>query len=367
MALLASSKETMSESKGDIKGLGSTPEIGDIASYYKDTGNESTDTLVKSFLNESLASKMMVPFDVGSSKVRLYGQPFMMAKLSPLVTSILDIISYKEAMPLAPSVVVSDPASLLYFWLYLNGISDAPLEPTLDTWEWINYFGVNLLNEAVLQWIFDIGFKGESKAIKEYKGDRTVMCERLKKVITENIDNIGPDSENQHERMDYINDMFKGLSVICGERVSLAKLNVSTYAIIYSQTEEAEELKMNDEFAAGMFVWSDVHRELGLPRASKDRVRYAWEPGHEYGPGVDGPSMVYDKKDPVCGILRYRVLDDLLRAGYTNVIMIADAAILVTQDALDGYKFTDGKMKSLRANTKPFQVFPLNAGSKAKC
>lgn len=89
-------------------------------------------------------AKFLIPFDIGESKIRLYGSPSIMAARSELMKSLLDKIEL-EGNVLAPQMKVNKN-SLIYLWTYLNGLNVKLPENTKDLveiWPLLNYFDVN--------------------------------------------------------------------------------------------------------------------------------------------------------------------------------------------------------------------------------
>lgn len=347
----------MSESKGDIKGLASSPkidEISDISQYFSDTEHEPTNVLIRTLLNESIASKIMVPFDITSSKIRLYGQPLTMAQRSPLIASMLDVISYKEPTSLAISVTVGNPKALLQFWLYLNGLVQR-LDPRLETWEWINYFGIDLKSDAVKGWIVNVGREKDSKEVKEYKGDRSVMCQKLVNMFRmSEFEDIKRGINEGRYAYSYRREIVTGLSAICGRRIEKEYLEADTYEVQYSPYT-IEDVVANQEFITGMVI----RQFNGYPRirlGENSLTSYSF---------IESTSKV-ESGDIMCDIAKTHDLKELLSEGFTQAIVIGSEIYHATQDMVDGFLYANAKMAEVEgpSNVLPFKIIPV---SLSKC
>lgn len=132
----------------------------------------------ENFLNSPYRKKLMIEFSIGSNKLSLYGQPFVMAKYSELIETNIPI--YADSTPPFPllthGVVLERPMSVL--WAMMNGydliITDAVGTPReerlsdkhslkakgltitelLHMYRLANYFGLN--GEMTIQIIREV-------------------------------------------------------------------------------------------------------------------------------------------------------------------------------------------------------------------
>lgn len=97
--------------------------------------------------------RFLVPFVVGTNKIKLYGHPDLMMVRSELVKSLIDKLSLTQDNPLAINQNVDSPNGLIIVWLYIcNVLQRIPLiDPNdyLAIWYWLNYFDVPYKSEFV--------------------------------------------------------------------------------------------------------------------------------------------------------------------------------------------------------------------------
>ena len=102
--------------------------------------------------------RFLVPFTVGTNKIKLYGLPVLMIAKSELIKSLIDKLSLTENNPLAISQSVDSPNGLIIVWLYMNNnLSSLPVDidprDYLNIWQWLNYFDVPYNSEFIKQYI----------------------------------------------------------------------------------------------------------------------------------------------------------------------------------------------------------------------
>lgn len=132
------------------------------------------------FTNPSPAElKYLTPFEIGESKIHLYGAPSIMNLKSKLIESLLDKLS-PDTNTLAPKMKIN-PNSLMYLWTKLNG-SDSEL-PTdsldiIEIWPLLNYFDVDVKDSLVYGYINHILIDQISTLIKH----QDLLQDVLKKI-----------------------------------------------------------------------------------------------------------------------------------------------------------------------------------------
>ena len=248
------------ESKGDtkrplssspVKGLDASSLLagGKVLEYYQPI-NDETDALVKLLLSEETGPKLSLTFDVGDAKLRVYGQPAIMSKYSPLILSLSHSVSCKEATSLGSNIPLMSPASFLNIWLYINGITGSIIprkwgkesgDTLVGMWQWIKYLGVDVLNKKNYEWIHFLALTLHSKPNLMTMEERKDICDRLK--ISLNHVNA-----NKLEKMAGV---FYYLSLVCGEPIIPGQ-----YFIQDTEIRKEEKLvttiRASSDFARGL-------------------------------------------------------------------------------------------------------------------
>lgn len=112
---------------------------------------------MEAFTNPSPTErKFLVPFEVGSDKVLLYGGPIVMSSKSELIKSLLEKLDFKEPNSLAPDMKI-DPKILMFLWDRLNGIntsfSSLSVDDLFNLWPLMNYFDINTKSEILSEYL----------------------------------------------------------------------------------------------------------------------------------------------------------------------------------------------------------------------
>lgn len=107
---------------------------------------------ILTLLNPDEAQYLARPFEVGTNKILLYGQPIAMKANSEVIFSIAD---FKHTVPIATSITLTETntPTFLYIWFYMNGLINEYIRPgilgkfeLLDLLlivEWCAYFGID--------------------------------------------------------------------------------------------------------------------------------------------------------------------------------------------------------------------------------
>lgn len=97
--------------------------------------------------------KYLVPFQIGSNKIVLYGAPAIMSLKSELINSLLDKLTDENV--LAPNMEVN-PISLEFLWSRLNGGDVHPallkVDNFLNLWTLMNYFDINVNDKLISEY-----------------------------------------------------------------------------------------------------------------------------------------------------------------------------------------------------------------------
>lgn len=99
--------------------------------------------------------KFLTPFEIGSEKILLYGQPINMSMKSELIESILPNLSTTDPNPIAPDEKVN-PNSLNFLWVKLNGVDTVKslsLKDLVELWPLLNYFNINVKDKVINEYL----------------------------------------------------------------------------------------------------------------------------------------------------------------------------------------------------------------------
>lgn len=100
--------------------------------------------------------KYLVPFEVGDSKIILYGQPIIMSMKSELIKTLLSKSDLNESIPLAPNTKI-DSNILSFLWERLNGIytpfEKLSIKEVLELWPLMNYLDINVKSEILSEYL----------------------------------------------------------------------------------------------------------------------------------------------------------------------------------------------------------------------
>lgn len=212
----------MSETKGDtkssIKGLDVPSVESKTALDYYQPIDDKTDDLVRLLLSEETGPQLSVSFDVGTQKLRVYGQPVIMSKFSEFMRSVSYSLSFKEATPLAANIPLKSPTAFLNVWLYINAITTSILprgaakekdNVIVDMWQWIKYLDVNILTENNYEWVRRLPAALLFNPKLMDQGERKDVCDKIKIMLR----------RTDADELTSMADIFTSMYNICGEPV----------------------------------------------------------------------------------------------------------------------------------------------------
>lgn len=128
--------------------------------------------------------KYLTPFQVGSSKITLYGQPIIMSQKSELMKSLLPRLSPSEPNQIAANEKI-DQKVLTFLWEYLNGVdksfNELSIKELFELWPLLNYFDINVEDKLITQYLEQIN-NNLSNIIDIHEAEYKLLPEILQKV-----------------------------------------------------------------------------------------------------------------------------------------------------------------------------------------